>query len=175
MKIDWNTIPCYTFNVSALTAAYDICRMMNKAKINKYVYEIMWKGVVIKYGMSADNSRTYGERLYRQIGHSKSWGIQRLVCSSGSDWRIIEEDFETLYGVPLDKDNLKVKIWDASNYMFETINPWDEVYYMEQELIRKYSEVVGQKPIGNINDDKNIMYKARIKKSTWEGLFTDEA
>jgi hypothetical protein len=59
--------------------------------------------------------------------------------------------------------------------MFETINPWDEVYYMEQELIRKYSEVVGQKPIGNINDDKNIMYKARIKKSTWEGLFTDEA
>jgi hypothetical protein len=173
MQINWTTIPCYTFNVSTLTSAYDICRMMNKAKINKYVYQIMWKGIVIKYGMSADNSRTYGERLYRQIGHSKSWGDQRLVCASGSDWRIIEEDFEKLYGIPLDKDSLKVKIWDASNYLFETINPWDEVYYMEQELIRKYQDVVGQKPIGNVNDDKNIMYKARIKKSTWGDMFDE--
>jgi len=174
MQINWNTIPCYTFNVSTLTSAYDICRIMNKAKINKYVYQIMWKGIVIKYGMSADKSRTYGERLYRQIGHSKSWGDQRLVCSSGSDWRIIEEDFETLYGIPLDKDNLKVKIWDASNYLFQTVVEWNEVYYMEQELIRKYQEVVGEKPIGNINDDKHIMRKGHIKKSTWGDNF-DEA
>jgi hypothetical protein len=146
---------------------------MRKATIDKYVYEIMWKGLVIKYGMSADNSRAYGERLYRQIGHSKNWGAQRLVCSSGSDWRIIEEDFEKEYGLPLDKDSLQVTIWDASNYPFETINPWDEVYFMEQELIRKYKEVVGVKPIGNINDDKNIIYKARIKKTTWEGMFNE--
>jgi hypothetical protein len=174
MKIDWTTIPQYKLQISKINSPYEICQLMRKAKIDKYVYEIMWKGIVIKYGMSADNSRAYGERLYRQIGHSKSWGVQRLVCSSGSDWRIIEEDFEKEYGLPLDKDNLQVTIWDASNYPFETINPWDEVYFMEQELIRKYKEVVGVKPIGNINDDKNIIYKARIKKSTWENIF-DEA
>lgn len=174
MKINWQTIPCYTLDVSKLATAYDICKLMKTAKIKKYVYQITWKGTVIKYGMSADNSKVCGERLYRQIGHSKSWQDKRLVCASGSDWRIIEEDFEQMYKVPLDKDSLKVRIWDATNYQFETINPWDEVYYMEQELIRKYTEVVGQKPIGNINDDKNVMYKARIKKSTWGGLF-DEA
>lgn len=171
MKIDWSIIPTYSLDISKINDAYDICRMMRQAKIDKYVYEIMWKGIVIKYGMSADNSRTYGERLYRQIGHSKSWCGKRLVCSSGSDWRIIEEDFLNTYGMDLDKNYLHVKIWDVTNYPFETINPWDEVYFMEQELIRKYKEVVGSKPIGNINDDKNIIYKARIKKSTWEAHF----
>lgn len=171
MKIDWSVIPTYSIDVSKLNDPYDICKMMRKAKIDKYVYEIMWKGIVIKYGMSADNSRAYGERLYRQIGHSKSWGAKRLVCSSGSDWRIIEEDFFNMYGFDLDKDQLRIKLWDATSYPFETINPWDEVYFMEQELIRKYKEVVGTKPIGNINDDRNIIYKSHIKKSTWERCF----
>lgn len=171
MKINWSIIPTYQFNVSTLTKPYDICIMMRKAKIDKYVYKIMWRGLVIKFGMSADNSKAFGERIYRQLGHSKSWGEQRLVCASGSDWRIIEEDFLNQYGVPLDKDELVVTIWDASNYPFQTINPWDEVYFMEQELIRKYTEIVGSKPIGNINDDKNIIYKARINKSTWDTLF----
>jgi hypothetical protein len=171
MKIDWSIIPTYSIAVSTLDDPYEICRLMRGAKIDKYVYQITWKGLVIKYGMSADNSRTYGERVYRQIGHSKSWGDKRLVCSSGSDWRIIEEDFLKQYGMDLDKDSLTIKIWDATNYPFETIRPWDEVYAMEQELIRKYVELVGSKPIGNVNDDKNIIYKARIKKSTWEAHF----
>lgn len=171
MKIDWSTIPTYTIAVSSLSDPYEICRRMRKAKIDKYIYQIMWKGIVIKYGMSADNSRTFGERVYRQIGHSKSWGDKRLVCASGADWRIIEEDFFNKYGFDLDKDNLSIKIWDVTNYPFITINPWDEVYFMEQELIRKYTEVVGSKPIGNVNDDKNIIYKAHIKQSTWSDHF----
>ncbi len=171
MKIDWSIIPTYDIDVSTLTSPYDICKLLGKAKIDKYVYQITWKGIVIKYGMSADNSRAYGERLYRQIGHSKSWGKKRLVCASGSDWRIIEEDFKNLYDLDLEKDYLKIKIWDATHYPFETIRPWDEVYAMEQEMIRKYKEATGSKPLGNINDDKNIIYKARIKKSTWDSHF----
>jgi len=173
MKIDWSIIPTYTLDVSTLSKPYDICKRMRKAKIDKYVYRIMWKGIVIKYGMSADNSRAYGERLYRQIGHSKSWGDQRLVCSSGAEWRIIEEDFFKTYGFDLDKEYLHVKIWDTTNYPFEWIDPWDEVYCMEQELISKYKEIVGSKPIGNINDDKNIIYKAGIKKTNWGSLFDE--
>ena len=167
MKINWNVLPTYHIDVKTLTSPYEICKRMNTARIDKYVYMITFKGIVIKFGMSADNSRAYGERLYRQIGHSKSWGEQRLVCSSGSDWRIVEEDFEALYGITIHKDDLKIKIWDATNYPFETINPWDEVYYMEQELIRQYKDLIGSKPIGNINDDKNIIYKAYINKNTW--------
>jgi len=173
MEINWSIISTYSLNVSTLNDPYDICKMMRKAKIDKYVYQISWKGIVIKYGMSADNSRAYGERLYRQIGHSKSWGEKRLVCSSGADWRIIEGDFFKTYGFDLDKDNLHIKIWDITNYPFETVDSWDEVYYIEQELIETYKRLTGSKPIGNINDDRNIMYKAYIKKDTWNGLFDE--
>ena len=101
MKIntDWSIIPTHNINVRDLQSPYDISLFMKSHKIDKYLYQIMYKGIVIKYGMSADNSRNYGERIYRQIGHLRSWGTQRLNGSSGSDWRIVEEDFETLYNM----------------------------------------------------------------------------
>lgn len=171
MKINWSIIPTYGIDVKSLTSPYEICKRMSAAKIDKYIYRINYKGIVLKYGMSADKSRAYGERLYRQIGHAESWGNKRLVCSSGADWRIIEDDFKKLYGYPIDKDDLKICIWDTTNYPFTTINPWDEIYHMEQELILKYKEIVGSKPLGNINDDKNIMYKGYIRQSTWDKNF----
>jgi len=173
MKFNWDLIPTYEIIVSMLEEPYEICRLMKTKKIDKYVYQITWKGLVIKYGMSADNSHNYGERLYRQIGHSKSWGDKRLNCSSGADWRIIEEDFLNLYGFDLDKNNLKIKIWDVTNYPFETINCWDEVYLMEQTLILKYQNIVGSKPIGNIHDDKNVFNKSYITKKIFGDLFDE--
>jgi len=174
MKINWQEIPRYSLEVKLLKSSYEICLMMKTSKIDKYVYRIKHKGLVLKFGMSADNSRTYGERLYRQIGHCESWGNKRLVCSSGSDWRIIEEDFYKKYQSKIDKNELIITIYDLTNYPFESINPWDEVYYIEQTLINQYKDIVGEKPIGNINDDHNIMYKARIKKVTFDNLFEME-
>jgi hypothetical protein len=42
---------------------------------------------------------------------------------------------------------------------------------METCLIKNYVELVGAKPIGNINDEKNIQRKPKILIKTWEGLF----
>jgi hypothetical protein len=133
----------------------------------------MYKGIVIKYGMSADNSRNFGERLYRQIAHGESWGAQRISGSSGADWRIIESDFENLYGSKIHKDHITIKIWNMSNYPFISIDPWTEVYYAEQSLIDTYNSIVGEKPIGNINDDANYKRKGHIRQDTFGGLFEE--
>jgi len=170
-NFNWSIIPVYSLDVAKLKAPYDISVFMKKKEISKYLYQIMYKGIVLKYGMSADNSRTYGERIYRQIGHSRSWGEQRLTGSSGSEWRIIEEDFQNQYGVDIHKDFLKIKLWNVSKYPFKTINPWFEVRAMEAVLIDRYRDAVGEKPIGNINDEKNSFKRPAILKSTWETFF----
>jgi hypothetical protein len=173
MKINtnWSIIPTHKIDVKELLSPYDISLFMKKHKIDKYLYQIMYKGIVIKFGMSADKSRNYGERIYRQIGHLRSWGNQRLNGSSGSDWRIVEEDFENCYGIAMDKNHIRIKIWDLTDYPFTTINPWNEVLILESQLIARYVEAVGEKPIGNINDESNAFRRPAIQTSTWVKLF----
>lgn len=173
IDVDWSLIPVHSFAIKDCADPYSLSLKMKALKITKYLYQVTFKGIVLKFGMSADNSRSYGERIYRQIGHSKSWGTLRLNGSSGSDWRIIEEDFFNLYGFEIDKDFLVVKIWNVSNYPFTTINPWFEVNAMEQKLIERYIDAVGEKPIGNINDEANIIRRPAILKKTWGALFTE--
>lgn len=179
MNINWNNITKHTIDVGKLNYPYEISDLMKQFKIRKYLYSIRYKGIILKYGMSADNSRTYGERIYRQIGHSKSWeheldaygNTKRLSGSSGADWRVVEEDFEKLYGFPIDRKQMTVTIYDATNYPFETIDSWTEINAMENDLIERYRELVGEKPIGNINDEDNARRRPKILKSTWAGLF----
>ena len=170
-SINWNLIPQHTILGHTLDDPFDISRILKQFKIRKYLYRIVYNGIVIKYGMSGDNSKNYGERLYRQIGHCKSWGNKRLTGSSGSDFRITEEDFEILYGFGIDHTKLTITVYDCTQYPFITINWWDEVLAMETYLIKKYVELVGTKPIGNINDEKNIQRKPKILIKTWESLF----
>lgn len=176
LTTDWSIIPTYKIDVGNIVVPYDISRYMKRHKIDKYLYQIIYKGIVIKYGMSADKARDYGERVYRQIGHIRSWGQDRLTGSSGSDWRIIEEDFNNLYGMDIDRMFVKIKIWDVSKYPFQTITPRNEIFIMESELIETYVRVVGEKPIGNINDDANRFgipksIKPLILTDTWTGMF----
>lgn len=173
IDVDWSSIPTYTIDVSKLDAPSAISTIMKSYKIDRYCYQIMFKGIVLKYGMSADNSKNYGDRVYRQIGHSKSWGDKRLNGSSGADWRIIEEDFLDLYGFPIDKDYMKLKLWDLTHYPFVTINPWDEVNAIEAQLIDAYVQAVGEKPLGNINDEANVVRKAGIRVDLLANLFEE--
>jgi hypothetical protein len=170
-NFDWTKIPTYKINVKDLSSPYDLSLLMKNYNIDKYLYMVMFKGIVLKFGMSADNSRNFGERIYRQIGHCKSWGTLRLTGSSGSDWRIIEEDFESLYGYLPNKDFMTVKLWDVTNYPFITMNSWHEVNAMENVLIEQYVKAVGEKPLGNINDEANVRRRPAILKETWNLLF----
>jgi hypothetical protein len=172
MKTDWTKLTPYTFPLRGMTQPKEICAVMKQLGIDKYTYEIR-DNVTVKYGMSADRSRNYGDRLYRQIAHSESWGARRNNGSSGADWRIIETDFENLYGIKIDKSHITIKIWNMSSYPFVSIDPWTEVFYAEQTLIENYNTVVGEKPIGNVNDDANYKRKGHIRQDTFGGLFEE--
>lgn len=172
MNFDLNSIPKYVIDMSKLVCPSHICHLFSKFKIDKYLYSFTYKGILIKIGMSADKTGAPGERTYRQAGHISSWanGI-RLTGSSGSDFRIIEEDFKNLYGFPLDHRHMTLTVWDLTNYPFQTINSRNEILAMEAELINHYEKIVGSKPIGNINDESFNLQRHHIKKQIMANLF----
>ena len=176
-KYNWATFPKYTINIGSMLVPADIVQCFKKYNIDKYVYCIMYKGIVIKFGMSAPESysREWGERVYRQLGHCYSWGKGvRLEGSSGADWLVIERDFKELYRIDIDHKDLKLIVWDVTNYEFQSYNPFNEVESMESELINNYVEQFGSKPIGNINDEANKRNRSFVSKETFGGLFVEE-
>ena len=164
MNINWKDIPQHTISVGKLSKPSDISKTLKLFSIRKYIYRIVYKGIVIKYGMSMDNSKNFGERIYRQIGHCKSWDKERLNGSSGSDFRIIEEDFDKLYGFGIDHKSITLTIYNLTNYIYQTTDEWTEIIFIENSLIEDYVRLVGQKPIGNLNDEAHI--KRRPKPSS---------
>ena len=171
VRTNWEIIPTYILNVADLQDPYDICHFMKKHNIDWYLYRVKYKGIVLKFGMSADRSRNFGDRVYRQIAHAESWNDLRNTGSSGADWRIIEEDFYNLYGIKIDKNHLEIKIWDLTNYPWFSTVPRNEVIRMENELIEEYTKIVGEKPIGNINDEAQIKSKGLVPIDALAKLF----
>jgi hypothetical protein len=176
-KIQWDEIPCYYIMGNELVTPYDICNIMKKNGTRKYVYRVTLVGknglpnLIIKYGMSADNSRNYGERIYRQIAHSRSWGDQRLRGSSGADWIIIEDDVLEKFDITIDYKDIIITIFDLTNYPFVLQDEWLEVNKIESHYIKEYTRIFGSKPIGNLNDEHNAHFRPFIKKSTFFSLF----
>ncbi len=171
MEINWNAIPKYEINLRKLDSPNLLCHIFKHYNIDKYVYRIKFKELVIKFGMSADNSRDYGDRVYRQVGHMSSWpqGI-RLDGSSGSDFRIVETDFLTLYGFPLDHKYTTITVWNVTDYNFQSVDSRKEILAMEAQLINTYTTIVGTKPIGNINDEAYNKERPHIRKDILANL-----
>ena len=177
-KYSWDTFPKYTIDVCNLSLPIEIGHIFKQHNIDKYVYCIMFKGIVIKYGMSAPKSkhRDVGERVYRQVGHCYTWGKGiRIEGSSGADWLVVERDFKDRYGIDIDHKHIKIIVWDVTNYSFQSIYPFKEVEEMESELINYYLEHFGEKPIGNINDEANKLNRSFISVVTWDSCFEEEA
>jgi hypothetical protein len=171
-QTDWAAIPTIEIDVSQILDPNEIKRIFKKHKIDKYLYRIMYKGIVIKFGMSADNAGDWGERVARQIAHGSFWDKDvRNNGNSGADWRVIEELFEELYGIGIEKNGLTVKVWDMTNYPFDSIDEWHEVKDAESELIQKYIDSVGQQPIGNLTNEFSVKKQAKIKKTVAQNLF----
>jgi hypothetical protein len=176
-KYDWNSFPKYTLDIRKLSTPAGILQFFKTRQIDKYIYCIMFKGIVIKFGMSAAESysRISGERAYRQIAHCASWGPGiRIDGSSGADWLIIERDFKQMYGIDLVHSDLTLIVWDVTNYKFESYRPFNEVEAMEAELIGNYLDQFGQKPIGNINDEANKKNRSFVSIEQFSTLFHDE-
>lgn len=158
---NWTIIPTYHIDVSNFKNHYDLRSVFKHANIRKYIYRINYKGLVLKYGMSSDVKSDPGERVYRQVGHAFGWEYP-LEGSSGDDWYIIEQSVVDQYGITMHKDGLTVKIWDLSQYPFMSLTPNVEIKRIESELIQLHVDTVGEKPIGNIEDDTKIFKKCMI-------------
>ena len=174
-KFNWSTFPKYTFKLSSFATPAEIMHYFAHRNIDKYVYCVKFKGIIIKFGMSAaeSDSRLPGERVYRQLAHCFSWGDGiRIDGSSGADWLIIERDFKNLYGIDLDHQHISVIVWDVTNYDFQGFRPKDEVEAMESELINNYLEEFEEKPIGNINDEANKRNRPFVNKRQFNACFS---
>jgi hypothetical protein len=66
---------------------------------------------------------------------------------------------------------MQIEFWNLTNYPFMSTNPRNEVLRMENELIEKYVDLVGKKPIGNVNDEAYIKTKGLVAIDTLEKLF----
>jgi hypothetical protein len=172
LQNELNLVPQYTLNLSKINSPYDICRILKEKNVHDYVYQIIHNGILIKYGMSADRQRNYGERLYRQVSHMESWGILRNTGSSGADFRIIESDYYNKYGIKMDRNLIKIKVFDMTNFPYKSTCRRDEILNVESYLIDEYLRIFGEKPIGNINDD-NHMFKKKsyVSKNTIDSIF----
>ncbi len=177
IRTDWLSFARkHEIDISRINDPCEISELFRNYSIERYVYRIKYKGLVIKFGMSSPKARSArnGDRLYRQIGHISSWGDQRLTGSNGADFRIAEEDFEKLYGYKLDHRFMTATVWDLTKFPFETVEPDKEVNAIENFLIEEYIRIVGEKPIGNINDESIVKRRAAVPLSLMKSLFFEE-
>ena len=66
---------------------------------------------------------------------------------------------------------MTVKVWDVTNYNFRSVNSRTEILSMEAELIDNYVNAVGEKPIGNINDEINNKERYFVSKEIMANIF----
>ena len=140
-----------TIDLSKLLNFSQICDIMKKYQIENYVYEFNFNGEVIKYGMSSDQSRHYGERIYRQAGHLEGWPTGMLVGPSGSEMYFINKDYHELTGRNLNRNGMKIIVTNLSKQ-----NKL-ECEKLEKYLIETYITIHGKAPIGN-KDTKTKFY-----------------
>lgn len=177
MNIKWDQIKTYLIDIGSLKKPRDIVRLFKENNIDFYLYEIVHLGqqgkptFTVKYGMSADNSRDFGDRAYRQIAHCTSWGKQRIKGNSGADFFVTEHEIKSQYGIDLDHKLLRLRIWDMTGYQFDTIDYYEEINKIEGYFIDQYKKVYGRKPIGNLNDEHNALFRPSIRKATFNSLF----
>ena len=144
------TCPSYTIDLSKLFKASKICNLMKSKKITHYVYIFACAKGVLKYGYSSDNSRNYGDRVYRQAGHLEGWHT-KLNGSSGSDMRVISENYQKKYNEVLDRKNVQLCIIDLTNHdVPESLE--SHCKNLERMLINDCIERNGAAPIGNVDN-----------------------
>jgi hypothetical protein len=170
-----NTVhPTWAIDLSQLNDFTEILDIMKSLGIIKYVYSFIFRSIIIKYGISADNSRMYGERIYRQAGHLDGWN-RKLQGPSGSDMRIIADDYFIKSGTRLNRVDMIIVIEDltlvVSNAVADPARPCRE---LESKRIQEHIEQYGEKPIGNKNDESHIPKKSYVSVDNWAKNFEEE-
>lgn len=122
--------------------------------VDRYTYEFSFNGETIKYGVSADNARKYGDRLYRQAGHLPGWKRPLLEGPSGAEMDYINRDYINQRGRSLNRHGMIITVTDMTG---QTKAECEE---LERYLIDNYINNHGKAPIGN----KDVRTRFAIRK-----------
>lgn len=106
--------PTITIDLKNLWDYTQIPHIMREYLIEQYDYTFRRGKLVLKHGLSADNSRIYGERIYRQAGHLPGWS-KMLDGPSGSDMEDIVRDFQNIYGTELNRNDISIDVYKMPN------------------------------------------------------------
>ena len=171
---EFDNLPQITFSLSGLTHPIEVSHIFRDKNITgAYVYRLMYKGIVVKYGMSNTKELTPGDRVYSQVGRVKSWNVT-LRRGIGNDFVDIMDDFKKMYGVDLDHNHMQVTVWDFTKYRFKAFNPNVEVRKFEAALIKRYIDAVGHKPIGNLRAEAAALNRTYVTVGHFDSMFQDD-
>lgn len=166
--------PTWAIDLSQLTDFLDLTGIMKQLKIVKYNYSFIYREEVIKHGISADRSLTWGERIYRQAGHLEGWNRKLAPDSSGSDMQDISNEYFTLHGTHLNRVGMLIIVVDMSDVVSPMVNdPAYPLKKLERDQIKEHIERTGYPPIGNKKTEEYMDRKTFIKKDLWEELFEE--
>jgi hypothetical protein len=106
--------PTITINLNDIWDYTEIPHIMRNHMIAQYDYAFRRADLILKYGLSADNSKIYGERIYRQAGNLPGW-TKLLGGPSGSDMADIAREFKQIYGVELNRKDVSIDVYQMPN------------------------------------------------------------
>ena len=149
--------------IKNLKRPIEISKMLQQIGAAQYSYAFKHKGKVIKIGMSADNSKIYGERAYRQIANLPGWPTMP-ISSCGKDILAAVKFFEEKENVTVHKDDCSLEIWIAATKASST----------EDTLLTQYENTHGCLPPGNPKDTRPAFLKSKVRKDVFANLFEIE-
>ena len=159
----------YEIDLAALNDFTEISQQFKHFNIINYVYYFVEnRQGIIKFGYSADNSNHYGDRVYRQAGHLHGWR-RRLEGSSGSDMRIICDQYQEEYNEVLDRKNMKLYVIKMNRMSCQDCQD------LERVLIDDYIHLNNRAPLGNRDLTTRLVERRNRNQKIFNKFFDMES
>jgi len=152
-----------------LGAYYDpmqLLKFFKDAGINSYNYAFIDNhGRIIKYGIQYSvHGNQPGERVYRQAANLDGWHKEFPYSDNGVSMQRVSKDYAKFYGVPLDRSNVSILVWDQTNANYSGSEMRARCQRIETSLIENHIDVFGYAPPGN--NEKSTKSKVMKKKNS---------
>lgn len=152
-------------NLGELYDPAQITRMLRELGIRTYAYSFIDNfGRVIKFGVQYSAGQNHGERVYRQAANLDGWGKPLPRSSSGMPMREIAKDYTKQYGIPLDRTNVSILIWDQTDLSLSLSEMRARCERIESQMIENHIELFGYAPVGN--NEKTTKLKVMQKQNS---------
>ena len=165
--------PHIVIKCNSLLKASDISKLLKESGVltgTEIVYAFLCYGHYIKIGMTDNNSKMTGERVYRQAANINGWDDPLPRSSCGKDIIPSLTEFEDEYGFEVHVDGVEIHIWNVSNFINENSNQ-SNAKSAEDQLLTQYEEDFGHLPIGNPKDTRPRSY---VHRTTFDSLFLED-